>query len=51
MDTTTSTSSTKLRNNSELDKFRLFYEFAVPHKEIKDDIKQRTIRRNPSDNS
>lgn len=50
MDTTTST-STKTRNKSELDKFRLFYEFAVPHKEIKEDLKQRTITKETSDNS
>jgi len=50
MDTTTSTTNNKQRSKSELDKFRLFYEFATPHKEIKDDLK-RAIRRNPGSNS
>ena len=50
MDTTTST-TTKSRNKSELDKFRLFYEFAVPHKEIKEDLKQRTVSSESTDKS
>ena len=49
MDINTSNSSTQLRRKSELDKFRLFYEFATPHKEIKNDLKQRTVRRTRSD--
>ena len=49
MDTTTSNSSNSLRSKSELDKFRLFYEFATPHKEIKQNLKQRILRRSRSD--
>lgn len=49
MDITTSTSNQRLRTKSELDKFRLFYEFATPHKEIKQNLKQRLLRRSRSE--